>query len=80
MSKAAVLALGLGIGAILVLEDTPKPRPVTRTVIVHQVTTHVVRQVGTKVVRAGLPAWAIVVIAIVALGTLCGLAWRRTGS
>lgn len=50
------------------------PRPVTRTVIVHQTVTRIVQVTG----HTGLPAWAIVIIVIVALGVFCSLAWKRT--
>jgi hypothetical protein len=79
MGKPTVLAAGLGIGAILILasEKPPPPaaapKPVTRTVIVHQTVTRIVQVAG----HSGLPAWAVVIIAVVALGTACGLMWRR---
>jgi hypothetical protein len=82
MGKPTVLAAGLGIGAILILwSDKPPypaaaPKPVTRTVIIHQTVTKVVHVAG----HTGLPPWAIVVIAIVALGTLCALTYGRAES
>lgn len=49
----------------------PAPaEPATRTVYVHTVTTHVV--------HSGMPGWGMVVIAVVALGVVCSLAWRRS--
>lgn len=85
MSKPTVLVAGLGIGAIVILwSEGPRhhaaapaaPKPVTRTVIVHQTVTKVVHVAG----HAGLPPWAIVVIAVVALGALCGLTLGRSSS
>ena len=49
------------------------PKPVTRTVYVHQTVTKVVQVAG----HTGLPPWAWVVIAVVALGALCGLTLGR---
>jgi hypothetical protein len=78
MGKPTVLAAGLGIGAILILlSDHPHPaaapKPVTRTVYVHQTVTKVIQVAG----HTGLPPWAIVVIVIVAFGALCGLTLGR---
>jgi uncharacterized membrane protein AbrB (regulator of aidB expression) len=50
------------------------PKPVTRTIYVHQTVTKVVHAAG----HSGLPPWAIVVIVIVALGALCGLTLGRS--
>jgi hypothetical protein len=52
------------------------PAPVTRTVYVHQTVTKVVQAAG----HSGLPAWAIVVIAVVAFGSLCALRYARSSS
>lgn len=52
------------------------PKPATRTVIVHQTVTKVVQVAG----HSGLPPWAIVVIAVVALGSLVGLRYARSSS
>lgn len=85
MGKPTVLAAGLGIGAILILwSEGPQhhatapagPKPVTRTVIIHQTVTKVVQAAG----HSGLPPWAIVVIAVVALGSLVGLRYARNSS
>ena len=85
MSKPTVLAAGLGIGAIVILwSEEPQhhatapagPKPVTRTVIIHQTVTKVVQAAG----HSGLPPWAIVVIAAVALGSLVGLRYARSSS
>jgi hypothetical protein len=82
MGKPTVLAAGLGLGAILILwSDKPPhpaaaPKPVTRTVYVHQTVTKVIQVAG----HTGLPPWAWVVIAVVALGALCGLTLGRNSS
>jgi hypothetical protein len=34
----------------------------------------------SHVTHSGLPGWGMVVIAVVALGILCSLMWRRTES
>lgn len=52
------------------------PKPSTRTVIIHQTVTKVIHAAG----HSGLPAWAIVVVAVVALGTLCALTLGRSSS
>jgi hypothetical protein len=78
MGKPALVVLGAAAGAILILDSqhpTPPaaaPAPATRTVVVHQTVTRIV-QVG----HSGLPAWAVVIIVIVALGALCGLTLGR---
>jgi hypothetical protein len=80
MGKPAALVAGLGIGAGLILwNDKPPhpaaaPKPVTRTIYVHQTVTKVIQATG----HTGLPPWAVVVSAVVAFGSLCGLAWRRS--
>jgi hypothetical protein len=80
MGKPALVVLGAAAGAILILESQrPAPRaaapaPATRTVIVHQTVTRIVQVAG----HSGLPPWAIVIIAVVALGTLCALRYGRT--
>ena len=52
------------------------PKPSTRTVIIHQTVTKVVQAAG----HSGLPPWAIVIIAVVALGSLVGLRYARSSS
>ena len=52
------------------------PKPSTRTVIIHQTVTKVVQAAG----HTGLPPWAIVIIAVVALGSLVGLRYARSSS
>ena len=82
MGKAALVVLGAAAGAILILESqhpappAAAPAPATRTVIVHQTVTRIVQVAG----HTGLPPWAIVVIAIVAFGTLCALSLGRSRS
>jgi hypothetical protein len=49
------------------------PKPVTRTVYVHQTVTKVIHAAG----HTGLPPWAIVVIAVVAFGAMCGVMLGR---
>ena len=82
-SAPSAFALGLGVGAILILSGektdhhvaaAPKPAPV-RTVIVHSVRT--VHVVTTHVVHAGMPGWGMAVVAVVALGIVCSLLWRQ---
>jgi hypothetical protein len=82
MGKPSVLAAGLGIGAVLILwSDKPPhpaaaPKPVTRTVYVHQTVTKVIQVAG----HTGLPPWAIVVIVVVVLGAVCGMTLGRSSS
>lgn len=75
----AVLALGLGIGAIAVLSDqaktaapataAPKTTPTTRTVIIHDTVTKVV-QTGSH-----LNGVEMTILGVVALGVCCAIYW-----
>lgn len=80
MGKPTVLAAGLGIGAILILwSEGPQhhaaapagPKPVTRTVIVHQTVTRVV-QSGSH--PNGIE---ITIIALFALAIFCAITLGR---
>lgn len=78
--KPTALVFGLGIGAILILwSEKPQhpaaaPKPVTRTVVVHETVTRVVHAAA----HSGLN-WPEAAVAIVALGILCAVMFGRRG-